>query len=306
VVLSAVIGLLSLSLPSDSTRVRLVPIDADELIAVREWGQGEPVIIVPGLLGSAFGFRKVVPELVANGHRVIIIDPLGTGSSTAPERADYSLTAQAARIAAVADTLGITQAVFVCHAIGASICYRLALARPAMVTHIISVNGGPAERMATAGLGLALRVAPLLKLFGAEGIVKGKVRDGLKKSSADSLWVTDEVVAGYTAHYRDGLGPVIRTLKRMSSASEPDSLRHRLPEIQTPVTLLLGCDAKTAPLHEVEIDALRALPMLTIDSVEGAGQYIQEEQPGAIVDAIAGRASAGTSNFRLPSIRRRL
>ena len=62
---------------------------------------------IPGLFGSRFGFRNVVPRLTEAGYRVIVIEPLGIGSSARPEGSDYSLTAQADRIAVVLDTLGV-------------------------------------------------------------------------------------------------------------------------------------------------------------------------------------------------------
>ena len=58
-------------------------------------------MLIPGLFGSTFGFRNVIPGLEQAGYEVIVVEPLGIGTSARPERADYSLTAQAGRIAAV-------------------------------------------------------------------------------------------------------------------------------------------------------------------------------------------------------------
>src|SRR2546428_5091281 len=61
---------------------------------------GKPVVLVPGLFGSAFTYRNVIPRLTAAGYRAIVIEPLGVGGAGRPERADYSLTAQADRLPA--------------------------------------------------------------------------------------------------------------------------------------------------------------------------------------------------------------
>ena len=45
-----------------------------------------PVVFLPGLLGGAFGFRKVTPALAAAGHPTFAIEPLGVGSSSHPGR----------------------------------------------------------------------------------------------------------------------------------------------------------------------------------------------------------------------------
>src|SRR5437879_13710726 len=73
-----------------------------ETVHVEAWaGNGRPVAVIPGLFGAAFAFRKVTTLLAAGGYRPIVIEPLGTGSSSRPDKADYSLAAQSARIAAV-------------------------------------------------------------------------------------------------------------------------------------------------------------------------------------------------------------
>ncbi|MCI0436511.1 MAG: alpha/beta hydrolase [Gemmatimonadetes bacterium] len=282
---------------------QFVEVAPGDTIAVHVAGDdaAPPIVIVPGLLGSAYGFRNLVPPLIDTGYRVLIVDPLGTGDSPAPKYADYSLTAQADRIAAASRALGVRRAVFTCHAIGASMCYRLALRNADLVAGIVSINGGPAERLNTPGLSVALRFAPLIRLFGGNRIARGKVRDGLIDSSADPAWVTDEVVRGYTTMYHDGVGPVLSTLRRMSSAAEPEPLAPSLDDLARPVHLLVGAASRTGAIRAAEIDSLRAVPDLSVDSVAASGQYIHEEQPQAVLDAIL--AMAGRTGLApLPSL----
>src|SRR2546428_3072385 len=103
---------------------------------------GTPVVLIPGLFGSAFAYRKVVPRLTEAGYRAVVIEPLGVGGSGRPERADYSLTAQADRVAGALDALGMTHAVVVAHSTSASIAYRLALPRPRLARPLPALQGG--------------------------------------------------------------------------------------------------------------------------------------------------------------------
>src|SRR2546430_15964758 len=96
----------------------MVPVAPAESLSVEATGRGDPVVLIPGLFGSAFGVRKLVPLLVDAGYRTIVIEPLGVGASGRPEKANYSLTAQAARIAAVLDTLHVSSALVLAHPIG--------------------------------------------------------------------------------------------------------------------------------------------------------------------------------------------
>src|SRR3989449_3857050 len=75
----------------------MVPVAPTESLSVETAGRGAPLVLIPGLFGSAFGFRKLVPLLVGAGYRTIVIEPLGVGASARPEKANYSLTAQADR-----------------------------------------------------------------------------------------------------------------------------------------------------------------------------------------------------------------
>jgi pimeloyl-ACP methyl ester carboxylesterase len=283
--------------PVEAQRVLRVATAAADTLAVTIEGDGKPIVFVPGLLGSAYGFRNVTDPLVARGYRTIVIEPLGTGSSTRPEDGDYSLTAQADRIGQVLDTLGLSEAVLVCHAIGGSICMRLAYRRPALVGGIVSLNGGPAEGAGTPGLRRALSLASFIRIFTGDGFVRGKLRDGLRDSSGDPSWVTDEVLHGYTSAFGDDLDPVLDGLKEIAAAPEPEPLVPNLARIDCPVVLVLGAAETSVGVPDEEVELLRQhLPEVAVEEVEGAGQYVHEEQPDLVVAAILDFMETATSN----------
>src|SRR5437879_9420451 len=113
-----------------------------ETMHVEAWpGDGRPVALVPGLFGASFTFRKVVPLLVARGFRPIVIEPLGTGFSSRPDKADYSLDAQSHRLGAVLDSLRAGPVLVLAHSLGAAMSYRLALERPHRGAGILPLEG---------------------------------------------------------------------------------------------------------------------------------------------------------------------
>src|SRR6058998_3344919 len=103
--------LLALALVADTVHTFSLALSPAESVAVTVTGTGDPVVLVPGLFGSAFGYRAVIPLLTDAGYRAIVVEPLGIGSSARPEHADYSLTAQADRIAAALDRLSVRHAI---------------------------------------------------------------------------------------------------------------------------------------------------------------------------------------------------
>src|SRR5262245_33400528 len=136
---------------ADSAQSRRVVLAPGESLHVELSGEGEPVILIPGLFGTAYAFRHVAPLLNAAGFHTIVIEPLGSGGSSRPDRVDYSAGAQASRVAAVLDSLGVQGGLVIAHSAAASVAFRLAFRRPDLVAGTLSLESGPAETLATDG-----------------------------------------------------------------------------------------------------------------------------------------------------------
>src|SRR2546426_12420083 len=128
---------------ADTSRAFAIALAPAESVWVTVEGAGAPVVLIPGLFGSAFGSRNVLPGLVEAGYRTIVIEPLGIGASARPEHADYSLSAQADRVAAALDRLGVGDAIVVAHSVGAAIGYRLGVRLPRQGHGGGSLHGRP-------------------------------------------------------------------------------------------------------------------------------------------------------------------
>jgi pimeloyl-ACP methyl ester carboxylesterase len=264
------------------------PVATAETLRVTEIGSGDPVVLIPGLFGSAFAFRVVGPQLAAAGYRAVVVEPLGIGASARPEHADYSLTAQADRVAGELDRLGITRAVVVAHSIGASIAYRLAYRRPDLVRAVVSLEGGPAEAAATPGFRRAMQFAPWIKLFGGVRLVRRRIRSQLVRASGDPSWISDAVVTGYTAPAATDLDATLKAYVAMAHAREPERLEPHLAAIRCPVLLLLGGAPHDGGPRAADIAVLtQQLGTFATETVPGAGHFLYEERPGAVVSAVA-------------------
>ncbi len=274
-----------------------VPVAPAESLAVEAAGRpaGTPVVLVPGLFGSAFGFRKLLPLLTAAGYRAIVIEPLGIGSSSRPRKANYSLTAQAGRIAAVLDTLGVRDALLIAHSIGGSEAFRLAYHRPDLVRGLLSIEGGPTETAVTPAFKRALRFAPWIKLFGGIRLIRRKIHSLLIDSSGDTTWVTDAVVEGYTAGAARDLDATLRAYLAMADSREPERLAPHLAELRCPVLLVVGAVRHDGDVGGQEVQLLeRTVRSFALDSVAGAGHFIYEEQPAAVLAAVNRLAASVT------------
>jgi pimeloyl-ACP methyl ester carboxylesterase len=109
----------------------------------------------------------------------------------------------------------------------------------------------------------------------------------LLDSSGDPSWVTDGIVQGYTLGEARDFNATLKTFLAMSRAREPAKLGPRLGDIACPVTLIVGTARHDGdvPPQEVALMA-RSIQSFEVDSQTGAGHYLQEERPGAVVSAV--------------------
>jgi pimeloyl-ACP methyl ester carboxylesterase len=286
---AATLLLLALAGPGEpvSPHRFFVRIEAAESLQVTMAGEGEPVVLIPGLFGSAYAFRHLLEQLPAAGYRAIVIEPLGIGTSARPEKGDYSLTRQADRIAAVLRELDTGPVTVVAHSTGASIALRLAYRQPALVSAIVSLDGGPAERTTSRGFRRAMQYVPWIKWMGGMKRVRAKIRESMIETSGDTTWVTEEVVDGYTAGARQDLDGTLKAYLRMAESKEPERIVPNLGAVRCPVRLVVGTAPHEGGIPERHLDALRSgLTSFTVDSVPGAGLHVYEERPQAIVEAV--------------------
>jgi pimeloyl-ACP methyl ester carboxylesterase len=283
--------LLSLALlltPLDSVAVHDIRVADGETLRITEMGKGRPIVLLPGIFGGAYSYRKITGPLVAEGYRAIVIEPLGYGSSSHPKKADYSYDAQSKRVARTMEHLGITRALVVSQATAAGIAFRLGVERPDLVRGLLSIDGGPAETPASPEMKRLFRfgIWPI-KLMMDAGRARRDLRDELTTNSGDPGWVTDDVVNHYAAAQMRDLDGSLDALHQMSKVNETDTLADRLHLCSVPVTLLIGGAPHRLPVQAQEIDLLKhRVAKFTAEPVPGAGQYIQEEKPEVVVEAV--------------------
>jgi pimeloyl-ACP methyl ester carboxylesterase len=262
-----------------------------------------PIVLLPGLIGGVFGYRKVTPALTAAGHVSYVIELLGTGSSSHPDDGDYSLDAQADRVAATLDSLGVGSAIIAGSNFAASVALRVAYRRPEHVAAVMLLDGGPVDRSYTQGVSAAMKLGPLVKLFGGRGVATRHIRDALKESSADAAWVTRDVVREYARPIVHDLGATADVMNAMRRASVSSRLVDNLDRIAQPVRLMIGAANRSHGIRPEEVALLgERLHNLAIDSVDGSGVYLAEERPDAVAaellalsDSLASGATVAAS-----------
>lgn len=267
--------------------VQTVEVAPDQGLTVISAGAGDPVVLLPGLSGCAYGYRKIVSPLNESGFQTVIIEPLGIGSSSRPQEADYSLTGQADRVAAVLDGMDLKRAIIVGHGVSASVALRLAYRRPELVKAVVSVEGGPNESAATPTVARSLKFASVVAKLGGGRLLRDKYKSNLEEASGDRSWIDRRTLGRYLKNIDGDLNRFISALRAMAKAVEPESLRENLINISSPVLLLTGQAPHSGSVTAEEIDILReGLSRFSVQPVPGAGHFIFEEQPEVLINAI--------------------
>lgn len=271
----------------------MVPVAPGEELAAYDAGTGRPVVLVPGLSGCVYGYREVAALLQERGFRTIGIEPLALGRSGRPADADYTLTAQADRLASVMESMEITDALVVAQGVGFSMALRLALRHPERVAALVSIEGGPAESAATPTVRSGLKLAKLVAKVTGTTLLRDHFKGDLEKSSGDASWVDRRTLNWYFRGPGADIDGTLNAFIAMTEQPEPEPITPRLAEIDRSVLVLVGDSDHVGALEPEETAALQnGLRNVTFRTVAGAGHFIFEEQPQAVADAVMAFAAA--------------
>jgi pimeloyl-ACP methyl ester carboxylesterase len=112
-------------------------------LAVKEEGQGRPILLLHGFGTSGYSWRKIVPAL-ARDHRVITLDLRGFGASDKPLDEHYSIADQAEAVEAFIKQEDLKDLTVVGHSFGGGVTLALALKlgkeRPARIHDLVLLD----------------------------------------------------------------------------------------------------------------------------------------------------------------------
>lgn len=231
-----------------------------EWVEVREMGEGDPLVLVPGLAGS---WRLLSPlaKRLAKKHRVILyglrgdFSPLGSGSP-ATEVADL-----AGDLAALIENLGLERPTVFGVSFGGAVALELAIEHPHHVGRLI-LSGVESAFRPTLGSTIARRVLERFPLPNSNRFVNqffnllhgGKPEPGpLADFVVDRCWETDQSV-----------------MARRLGMLENFDVTHRVWQIDAPTLVLGGTRDVVVPVARQKALA-SAIPGARFETLEGAG-----------------------------------
>ncbi len=240
----------------------------------KEFGQGEPIIILHGLFGTLDNWQTIAKQLAEN-FRVFIIDQRNHGKS--PHSKAFSYDILSADLKAFMDEKYIYKAIIVGHSMGGKTAMRFALDNPDMVNKLVVVDIAPKaykgghEIILEAMFDLDLDTLTDRKEIDEQ--LKIKIpEDGVR------LFLMKNLSREKGGNYRWKMNlPVLKDkYLEILGAIESDET------FDEPTLFIRGANSHYINDDDV-LDIHDMFPMMQLATIENAGHWVHAENPNAFV-----------------------
>lgn len=242
-------------------------------IRVCEFGNGEPIVVVPGNTGDVFPLAPLLAEL--KGRRIIAINRPGGGLSEGFDHNTVNIREFAVKtLTTVLDSLGLDSVPVLAHSMGAHWSFWLAMDEPSRVSALVTL-GNPGNVM----LGQAPLIVRLLARPPWNRLFFRLMTSGTKESALkgltfmghDAKMLAQLPVAMADCYYYFRRLPHYRvSILSLLENAAPRIGEEDLARVHQPVMLLWGTKDSFADV-EIGRKIAVALPAGTLHSLEGAG-----------------------------------
>lgn len=251
-------------------------------------GEGRPILMVHGTPTWSFLWRHFIRGL-SDSYRVIAPDLLGFGLSEKPEDADYRPEAQARRLHALIEHLGLENIVLMVHDFGGPIGLSYAVDRPTHVRALILFNTWmwPLDDDSTTRWASRLFGSRLGRFLYRRLNFSPRVL--LKSVFGDASKLTPDLHRQYLAPFPDYASrkaPWIYARELIGSSDWYETLWQRRNRLTDTPTLLLWGLRDPAFDESALTRWQRALPHATTQTFPHCGHFVQEETPEQALTAI--------------------
>ncbi len=256
-----------------------------------------PLVLVHGSGASGGSWSAMLPLLAAHRH-VVRVDLPGCGKS--PSSPSYAVPAQAARVAALLDDLGIAAAAVAGHSSGGYVATSLAEQRPDLVGSLALISTGPSldallpEPFILRAL-LGPPFGPLLWALRSDAWI----RKGIRATAARPVEVPDELVAGVR-------GITYRTFRKVLRANRAYLSERGVPErlaaLPAPTPVLVVSGGSDPRWEPAAARWYEPVPRTRVEVLAGVGHVPLLEAPEATSELLLAFTATTTTASGVPPV----
>jgi pimeloyl-ACP methyl ester carboxylesterase len=247
-------------------------------------GEGVPVVLVHGIPTSPALWRRVLPRLT--GLRVVAFEMTGYGDSIpAGQGRDISVGAQADRLLAWLDHLGLDRVVLVGHDLGGGVVHIAAVRRPEICAGLLITNGIgydswpiPSVKAMAAASGIVSKL-PAVGLKPALGMLLGRGHDDLKVAK-------ESLAVHYRPYAQHGGGAAMARQVDALDVNDTLAVADQISTLNMPARVVWGVADQ---FQKVEYGERFARDLgVPLTRIEGGKHFTPEDHPDVIADEIRG------------------
>ena len=250
-------------------------------------GDGPPVLLLHGEPTSSFLWRRLIPPLAEAGRRAVAPDLIGFGrSDKPPEVGWYSYDRHVESVSRLVEVLDLRDVTLVVHDWGGPIGLRFAVENPDRVERLVILDTGIGGGRAPSETWLRFR-----EVVRAQGASIDPVR---LIEAGTVLGLSEDARAGYalpfpTPESKAGVRAfpeLVPTEPDHPNTESMNRVRDALRTWTKPALVVWGAEDRVLPAalaHAfVELIPGADRPVL----IEGAGHFLQEDQPDELAAAV--------------------
>jgi pimeloyl-ACP methyl ester carboxylesterase len=274
---------------------RIAELDSGQIHYFRA-GAGAPLLLLHGLLGGSFCWRRNMQAL-AQLHTVFALDLPGHGENDAPRYVNCSMPAQVARVSSFLERMNLDEVDIMGCSWGGAIAMLLAAQSSKVRSLVLVAPVNPWSKLGTGRIRFLNSRMGTAFLRLAWPVSSPLYRIALARMYGDPSRLSAETVAGYRSQVmRPGrVNNILSTLRGWEK--DVNALRSAIPKIKARSRLILG--TRDGPVDVRSAEPLRhALPQCELAIIQGAGHLPFEETPEEfnrlVLEFINRKAPAGS------------
>ena len=247
-----------------------------------EQGTGTPVVLVHGIPTSPALWRHVVPQLP--DLRVLAFEMTGYGESIPAGRdRDVSVGAQADRLNAWIEHLGIGPVTLVGHDLGGGVVHIAAVRRPDLCAGLMITNGIGYDSWPIPSVKAMRAAAPVLSRLPAVALKPAFAM--LLARGHDDASVAKESLGVHSRPYdRHGGGAAMARQVTALDVQDTLAVQDRLPTLKVPARIVWGVADQ---FQKVEYGERFARDLgTTVRRIEGGKHFTPEDHPDVVAEEI--------------------
>ncbi len=242
-----------------------------------EAGQGDPLVLLHGLFGSARNFGTVQREF-ARHHRTIALDLRNHGASQ--HDTDMRYATMAADVLQTLDQLSALPATLMGHSMGGKVAMQAALMQPNQIKRLIVADIAPTpyppRNHPTASAMAALDLSLGMTRAAADTALTAAIPD-----QAIRTFLLQNLQPGQSPSWRIGLAEIAAALPDIEGWNAPVQ-RHRY---SGPTLFIAGASSDyIQPEHRPTIRAL--FPNARFVTLKNAGHWLHADNPAGFIAVV--------------------